>query len=72
MNDKEADYLEKKTGCKPVEFDGVEGLYAFFEPGYTKRIVIAGIHGKTDLSFEMAIALSDQLRGIAEMYMEVS
>jgi len=70
MNNKEADRLEIVTGCKAMEL-GVEGLFAFFEPYYTKRIVIAGIHGKTDLNREMALALADNLREIAETYMEV-
>lgn len=73
MNNKEADRLEFETGCKAIEFDGVDGLFAFFEPNYTRRIVIAGIHGKTDLDKKMALALADNLRDLAEMYMtEVS
>jgi hypothetical protein len=70
MNGKTADLLELTTGCKPIEFDGVDGLYVFFEPNYSKRIVIAGIHGKTDIDYKMAIALADNLRGLAETYLE--
>lgn len=69
MRNKEADRLELTTGCKPIEFDGVDGLYVFFEPNYSKRIVIAGIHGKTDIDYKMAIALADNLRGLAETYL---
>lgn len=69
MNYKEIEKLELETGCKAVEFDGCDGLYVFFEPQYRKRIVIAGIHGATDLNYDMAIALADNLRGIAEMYL---
>jgi len=69
MNNKEADRLSLETGCMPIEFD-CESLFVFFEPQYKKRIVIAGIHGTTDINYEMAIALADNLRGIAEMYLE--
>jgi hypothetical protein len=71
VKSKEADRLEIETGCKPIEFD-CEGLYVFFEPHYKKRIVIAGINGTTDINYDMAIALADNLRGIAEMYLEKS
>ena len=71
MGSKEADRLSLETGCMPIEFD-CEGLYVFFEPQYKKRIVIAGIHGMTDINYNMAIALSDSLRSIAEMYLEES
>ena len=70
MGNKEADRLSLLTGCKPIEFDGVDGLFVFFEPRYNKRIAICGIHGKTDIDYKMAIALADNLRGIAEMYLE--
>ena len=69
MNNKTVDDLSLKTGCMPIEFD-CEGLFVFFEPNYKKRIVIAGIHGTTDINHDMAIALADNLRGIAEMYLE--
>ena len=69
MRNKEADRLSLETGCMPIEFD-CEGLYVFFEPQYKKRIVIAGIHGMTDIDYKMAIALADNLREIAEMYLE--
>ena len=69
MTDKEAELLSLKTGCLPIELD-CGGLYVFFEPQYKKRIVIAGIHGTTDINYNMAIALSDSLRSIAEMYLE--
>lgn len=69
MRNKEADRLELETGCKPIEFD-CDGLYVFFEPHYNKRIAICGIHGATDINYDMAIALADNLRGIAEMYLE--
>jgi hypothetical protein len=69
MNNKEADRLEIETGCKPIEFD-CKSLFVFFEPQYKKRIVIAGIHGMTDINYDMAIALADNLREIAEMYLE--
>lgn len=72
MKSKEADRLEIETGCKPIEFEGCDGLYVFFEPHYKKRIVIAGIHGTTDINYDMAIALADNLREIAEMYLEKS
>ena len=62
--------LEKKTGCLPIDL-GVDGLAVFFEPQYKQRIVIAGIHGKTDVTYDMAIALADGLRDIAETYLEV-
>jgi hypothetical protein len=71
VKSKEADRLEIETGCKPIEFD-CEGLYVFFEPHYKKRIVIAGINGMTDINYDMAIALADNLREIAEMYLEKS
>jgi len=69
MNNKESDRLSLETGCMPIEFD-CEGLFVFYEPRYKKRIVIAGIHGTTDINYDMAIALADNLRGIAEMYLE--
>ena len=69
MRNKTADRLELETGCKPIEFD-CEGLFVFFEPNYTKRIVIAGIHGMTDINYDMAIALADNLRDLAKMYLE--
>jgi hypothetical protein len=69
MSEKEADRLSLLTGCLPIEI-GCEGLQIFFEPHYKKRIVIAGIHGTTDINYDMAIALADNLRGIAEMYLE--
>ena len=69
MNNKEADRLSLETGCMPIEFD-CELLFVFFEPHYKKRIVIAGIHGMTDIDYKMAITLADNLRGIAEMYLE--
>jgi hypothetical protein len=68
---KDAERLEVETGCKPIEFD-CKWLYVFFEPRYKKRIVIAGIHGMTDINYSMAIALADNLREIAEMYLEKS
>jgi len=70
MGSKEADRLSLETGCMPIEFD-CEGLYVFFEPQYKKRIVIAGIHGTTDINYDMAIALANGLRDCAEMYLEV-
>ena len=70
MGNKEADRLALETGCMPMEFDEAEGLYVFFEPTYTKRVVIAGIHGTTDLNYAMCLALADHLRGIAEMYLK--
>ena len=70
MNYKQIEQRELKTGCKAIEIDGVDGLYVFFEPGYKKRIAIAGISGTTDINYDMAIALADNLRGIAEMYLE--
>jgi len=69
MQNREADRLSLETGCMPIEFKA-EGLFVFFEPQYKKRIVIAGIHGKTDINYDMAIALADNLREIAEMYLE--
>jgi len=69
MGNREADRLSLETGCMPIEFD-CEGLFVFFEPKYKKRIVIAGIHGTTDINYDMAIALADQLRDIAETYLE--
>ena len=71
LNNKTVDDLSLKTGCMPIEFD-CGGLYVFFEPGYKKRIVIAGLHGATDINYNMAIALADNLREIAEMYLEES
>lgn len=71
MNNKEANRLELETGCKPIEFDGVDGLFAFFEPGYKKHIVIAGECGKTKVNAKQVLALADGLREIAETYMEV-
>jgi len=67
MSEKEAERLSLLTGCLPIE-TGCEGLRIFFEPRYNKRIATCGIHGKTDIDYKMAIALSDNLRGIAEMY----
>ena len=69
MRNKEADRLSLETGCMPIEFD-CEGLFVFFEPHYKKRIVIAGIHGMTDINYDMAIALANGLRDCAEMYLE--
>ena len=69
MSEKEADRLSLLTGCLPIE-TGCEGLQIFFEPRYSKRIAICGIHGKTDIDYKMAIALAENLRGIAEMYLE--
>ena len=69
MNNKEAERLSLLTGCLPIE-TGCEGLQIFFEPHYNKRIAICGIHGKTDINYDMAIALADNLREIAEMYLE--
>ena len=69
MKNKTADRLELETGCKPIEFD-CEGLFVFFEPQYKKRIVIAGIHGATDINYNMAIELADSLRDLARMYLE--
>ena len=69
MTEKEIERLSKKTGCMPIE-TGCDGLGIFFEPRYNKRIAICGIHGKTDINYEMAIALSENLRSIAEMYLK--
>ena len=69
MRNKEAERLSLETGCMPIEFD-CESLFVFFEPKYKKRIVIAGIRGMTDIDYKMAITLADNLRGIAEMYLE--
>ena len=69
MKSSEADRLSIETGCMPIEFD-CEGLFVFFEPQYKKRIVIAGIHGTTDINYDMAIALANGLRDIAEVYLE--
>ena len=69
MNNKEADRLSLATGCMPIEFD-CESLFVFFEPQYKKRIVIAGIHGMTDINYDMAIALANGLSDCAEMYLE--
>ena len=69
MNNKEADRLSLVTGCMPIEFD-CESLFVFFEPNYRKRIVIAGIHGATDINYDMAIALANNLREIAEVYLD--
>ena len=69
MNNKEADRLSLVTGCMPIEFD-CESLFVFFEPQYKKRIVIAGIHGMTDINYDMAIALANGLRDLAETYLE--
>ena len=69
MNNKEADRLSLETGCMPIEFD-CESLFVFFEPNYRKRIVIAGIHGTTDINYDMAIELADSLRELAETYLE--
>lgn len=71
MQNKEADRLSLETGCMPIEFD-CEGLFVFFDPQYKKRIVIAGIHGMTDINYEMAIALANGLRDCAEMYLEAT
>ena len=32
--------------------------------------VIAGIHGATDINYEMAMELSKHLKSLAEMYLE--
>lgn len=69
MSEKEAERQSLLTGCLPIE-TGCDGLQIFFEPNYTKRIAICGIHGKTDVDYKMAIALAENLRGIAEMYLE--
>ena len=69
MGNKEADRLSLATGCMPIEFD-CESLFVFFEPNYHKRIVIAGIHGATDINYEMAMELSKHLKSLAEMYLE--
>ena len=69
MNNKEADRLSLETGCMPIEFK-TDGLFVFFEPQYKKRIVIAGIHGTTDINYNMAIELADSLRDLARMYLE--
>lgn len=69
MSEKEAERLSLLTGCLPIE-SGCHRLQIFFEPQYKKRIVIAGIHGMTDINYDMAIALADNLREIAEMYLE--
>ena len=61
--------INSEIGVREIESD-CEGLYVFFEPQYKKRIVIAGIHGTTDINYDMAIALADNLREIAEMYLE--
>lgn len=72
MGEKYADRLELETGCMSISFDA-PGLFVFFEPGYKKRIAIAGIHGITDINKEQALALADGLKSIAEEYMtEVS
>ena len=69
MTEKEMERLSKLTGCMPIE-TGCDGLGIFFEPRYNKRIAICGIHGKTDIDYKMAIALANNLREIAEVYLE--
>lgn len=70
MNSKTADLLELKTGCLPIEFDGVDGLFVFVEPYSAKRLAIAGQKGVTILTREQVIALRDGITGIIETYLE--
>ena len=69
MNYKEIEKLELETGCKAVEFDGCDGLYVFFEPYYSKHIVIAGVQGKTKVNRQQVLTLAKELQNIADMYM---
>lgn len=71
VNNKTADLLELKTGCLPIEFDGIEGLFVFVEPGCTNRLAIAGQRGITILSAAQCARLAADLPKINEMYLEV-
>lgn len=52
-----------------IPYNLAENAFAS-NPQYKKRIVIAGIHGATDINYEMAMELSKHLKSLAEMYLE--
>lgn len=70
MNYKDIERIEQETGCKTIELEGADGLYVFFEPYNPRHIVIAGEKGKTKINRAQALALANELRDIAEMYLE--
>jgi len=67
MNYKQIEKIELETGCKAIEFDGVDGLYVFFNPNIKHGITIAGISGNAFFDAGMAKRLPAMLTGYANM-----
>jgi len=66
MNYKKLERIERETGLIPIEFDGVDGLYVFFNPRIRHGLTIAGISGDAFFDAGMAKRLPDMLRGYCD------
>ena len=66
MNCKQIERIELETGCKAIEFDGVDGLYVFFNPNIKHGLTIAGISGDAFFDTEMAMRLPNMLKDYTE------
>lgn len=67
MNYKQIEKIELQTGCKTIEFDGVDGLYVFFNPNIKHGITIAGISGDAFFDTGTARRLPDMLTEYTSM-----
>lgn len=62
MNCKQIERIERETGLMAIEFDGVDGLYVFFNPKIKHGIAIAGMSGEAFFDKGMALRLPDILK----------
>jgi len=67
MNYKQIERIELETGCKTIEFDGVDGLYVLFNPNIKHGITISGISGFAFFDAGMAKRLPAILKGYVDM-----